>query len=354
MNPIHSNVLKKANTAAVFNLYLYLSDKIPSFEKKQLLYIVPKLQSTLENSTSTEWSDRDILRLRILKNAVDRDIEIAYSEIGNLTISKSGLTACTFTTPKGNVFIVFRGTGSGEWIDNGKGLSGIPEENTYITYDNNGIAESYNTVQKDYATDQQTEALNWFNKIAAKNRWNKDTDIIVTGHSKGGNKAQFVTVHSDLVNECFSFDGQGFSPEALTYFRTQYGAEFTKRRRKIRSFATDNDYVNVLGERLMPKTQIHFFESFMGLHYIEAMLDDYGSFRPRCEQGELSRYIENVSKKLMDIRPLFRRYATVGIMNIFQKYFSEGAPVNSDNVSLNETIVGLGIAIAPLLAPFVE
>lgn len=34
--------------------------------------------------------------------------------------------------------------------------------------------------------------------------------ITVTGHSKGGNKAQYVTVLSDKVDRCISMDGQGF------------------------------------------------------------------------------------------------------------------------------------------------
>lgn len=352
MNPIHSQTLKKANEAAIYNIYLYLAHKTTPSDHESLRSIVSGLESALKNQTPPDLSARDIYRLRILRNAVDSDTVLADSGIGNLTRSKNGLTACSFTTPDGDVFVIFRGTGSGEWIDNGEGLSGIPEENTYITYGENGRVKSRKTVQNDHATDQQVEALNWFHNIAAGNGWNDTTKIIISGHSKGGNKAQFITIHSNLVDECFSFDGQGFSPEALSNFKNRFGAEFAARRRKIYSFATDNDYVNVLGDRLMPENQVYYFESSKGFHYMEAMLDDHGRFRPRCEQGELSRYVETVSQELMSINPFFRQYTTLGIMNIFQKYLGKGTPVNSDTVSIRETIAGIGIAISALLNPF--
>ena len=50
--------------------------------------------------------------------------------------------------------------------------------------------------------------------------------ITVAGHSKGGNKAQYVTVLSDKVDRCISMDGQGFSQE----FIDKYYAEIQKER----------------------------------------------------------------------------------------------------------------------------
>lgn len=349
MNPIHSRILKKANEEAIYNIYLYLVDKTAPANHESLKSIVLGLEVALRNQKNNDWEDRDIYRLNILKNAVANNAILANSRIGNLTRSKSGSTACSFTKPNGDVSVVFKGTGGGEWIDNGEGLSGIPEENTYITYGKNGKVVSSKIIRNDFATDQQVEALNWFHKIVAQNGWNNRTRITVSGHSKGGNKAQFITVHSDLVNDCYSFDGQGFSPEALSALRKQYGADFEKRRRKIRSFSTDNDYVNVLGERLVPENQIYYFESFMGFHYMEAMLDRNGQFNLQSEQGKLSRYVETVSEEIMNMDPLIRQYATLGIMNLFQKYLGEGTPVNGDAVSVEKTLAGIGVSIGPLL-----
>lgn len=345
MDPIHPKILEQANDAAIYTLYLYLADKTDPGDGESFQGIVSGLESALKNQN---WTARERYRLYILRNAVGRSASLSDSKIGNLTRSESGMTACSFTNPNGQVFVVFRGTGSGEWIDNGEGLSGIPEENTYITYGENGEVET-ETLQNDYATDQQVEALNWFHRIASQNGWNSDTRITLAGHSKGGNKAQFVAVRSGLADACFSFDGQGFSPEALAAFKNQYGAEFTARRRKIRSLSADNDYINVLGQRLMPENRIYYFESSLGIHYLEAILDMNGRFRPQREQGELSRYLETVSEELMRIPPALRQYATLGVMNIFQRYLGEGAPVNGDAVSIEKTIAGIAVAIGALL-----
>lgn len=303
----------------------------------------------LEAENLNTWKDRDIYRLNILKNAVKSNPLLAYSKISNLTVSKNGLTACSFIKPNGNISVVFNGTGDGEWIDNGEGLSGIPEENTYITYTQNGSILYRETVTDDYASDQQVEALNWFNFIVSKNGWNFHTDITVSGHSKGGNKAQFVAIHSDNISTCYSFDGQGFSPEALTALENRYGIKYIRRRQHIHSFATDNDYVNVLGKRLANENHIYYFKSSGGIHYMESMLNIRGSFNPQSEQSRLSVYLEDVSNELMRMNPGIRQYATLGIMNIFQKYLGDGIPVNDDKVSIKKTIAGIILSVSTFL-----
>lgn len=292
-------------------------------EHKSFGSAVQVLDSVLKNSKCENWKSRDIYRLGIIKNAVARRKILANSEIADFTYNKVGLTVGSFINSNGEVHIAFKGTGSGEWLDNGKGLSGISEENTYIIYGRSGNEISRKTVQQDYATDQQVEALNWFNSLVAKNNWNVNSPIIVSGHSKGGNKAQFITMHTDLVNTCYSFDGQGFSPEALTLLKNRLGEKFETRRQKIWSLATENDYVNVLGERLMQEDKIYYFESSLGFHYLESMLNYNGEFNPICEQGKLSKYVEKISKEIMELEPSVRQYATLGVMNVFQKYFGK-------------------------------
>jgi len=322
MNLLNSDILQKANEEAIYNIYLYLAHKTTPEKHETLRSIVLGLQSAFENQITDDWSDKDIRRLDILKNAIIMYPYVAESKITNLTRSKSGLTACSFTKPRGGVSVIFKGTGKGEWIDNGEGLSGIPEENTYITYGKDGKALYSNTIKKDYATDQQVEALNWFNNISSKNGWDAASKITVSGHSKGGNKAQFCAIHSKSFKECYSFNGHGFSPEALSALKKQYGAKYEKRRQNIFSFSSNNDYVNVLGERLMPKYNIYFFESKEKFHSLEAMLKSSGHFLPQCEQGKLSRYAETISDELMKMDSSVRQYATLGIMNVFQKYLA--------------------------------
>lgn len=349
MNNISLTTLNKANEAAIYNIYLYLSQKTTPSVFDTFGSIILKLEKAFEKQKESIWNKREIYQLNILKNAIKYKPYLADSVISNLTRSQSGLNACSFVNRKNEIFVAYRGTASGEWIDNGEGLSGIPEENTYITYDIDGRATAYNIIKNDYATDQQVEALNWFNYIAAKNQWTNQTDLTVCGHSKGGNKAQFVAIHTGTVKRCFSFDGQGFSPEAIIDFKARFGNDFEKRRENIYSLSTENDYVNVLGERLMPEKNIHYFDSHLGLHYLEAIINNVGNLNPKSEQGKLSQYIESVSKELMGMPPLIRQYATIGIMNIFQKYIGKEEPISGDTVSVEKTIAGIGVAIGPLL-----
>lgn len=348
MNYLDEEVLKKANEEAIYNLYLYLVHKATPTENDTLQTIAHNLEQVYR-ATSYDWSAKDIRRLRLLKNALINNPALSLSKIGSLTYSKGGLTACIFAKSNDSISVVFKGTGSGEWIDNGEGLSGIPEENVYATFSQSGEIVYSTAVKKDYATDQQSEALNWFNKIAAQHGWNKSSRITVSGHSKGGNKAQFVAIHSSLVYDCYSFDGQGFSPEALRFIKNQYGEDYETLRQRIYSFSAENDYVNVLGSRLVAQNHIYYLKSETGIHSMDAILDKSGKLCRQCDQGPLSVYAEKLSKDLMKMNPSLRQYATLGIMNIFQKYVGEGVPVNGDSVSTEKTILGIAVAVGSFL-----
>lgn len=352
MNTLSQEIMKTANDSAIFNLYLYIADKAVPCSGETLKVIVRNLDADFKEQRIRLWNPQEIYQLMILKNAVEARPDIASAVISELTLSTNGMTACVFTMPDGEIHVAFKGTGTGEWIDNGEGLSGITDENTYIDYDGKGSITAYRIVQDDYATDQQVEALNWFRRIASENRWDKNRRIIVSGHSKGGNKAQFITIHSDIVSMCFSFNGQGFSPEALESFRRTYADEYDTRRSRIYSFASENDFVNILGEYLVPENQIYYFESALRSHPIEFMLRPDGSFRGQCEQGWFSRYAESVSEDLMTLTPALRKYAALGIMNVFQKYIAKDDAINGDIVSKEETLAGISIAITMVMRRF--
>lgn len=347
MNKMSPELLKYANEEAIFNLYMYLSHKINPLRFDSFYSIIQKTGYKLSHDKKT--SPRDFYRLNILKNAVSSNSALANSVICDMTYSDNGLCGTSFIRPDGSISVVFKGTGKGEWIDNGEGLSGIPESNTYLSYDTKKNILYKETVYDDFASDQQVEALNWFLEIVNKNKWHEKTNITVSGHSKGGNKAQFTALHSRLVNSCFSFHGQGFSPEAIHSAKLRYGAEYEKRRSHIYSISSANDYVNVLGTRLIPKQNIYYINSKNGLHFIESILDTSGKLRPEAPQGKLSLYAENVSAELMSLNPKIRSYAVLGVMNIFQKYLGKGIPVNNDFVSTRKTIAGTGIAISSFL-----
>ena len=123
------------------------------------------------------------------------------------------------------IYIAFKGTAGGvEWKDNA--ISAYPE-----------------TIY----TEAQKEALEYYDKMYKKYVDNTIKKVYVTGHSKGGNKAQFIMVmrgsdeHTKL-KKCFSFCGQGFNKT----FIEKYDKEISENKDKIYNISADNDYVNVI------------------------------------------------------------------------------------------------------------
>lgn len=130
-----------------------------------------------------------------------------------------GLSA-VFVEPGNNeAIIMFRGTAAAEWKDNfiGGGPTGAAD----------GVSTPY-----------QESALAWYESLDLSGY---DT-ITVSGHSKGGNKAKYITLMDDSVDRCLSFDGQGFSDE----FMEEYAGAITMRQHKIENHNVDNDYANLL------------------------------------------------------------------------------------------------------------
>lgn len=125
------------------------------------------------------------------------------------------------------VYVVYRGTGSKEWHDNAFGAD---------------IA-IIDTVQ-------QINALQFVNQVA-DNKQNKDSKIITSGHSKGGNKAMYTAVLSERVAATYSFDGQGMGPGFLGAYHDQIRAN----QYKITSICNRSDFVNVLLTSIAGKTK---------------------------------------------------------------------------------------------------
>lgn len=205
----------------------------------------------------------------VLKEAVENE------QVGNLIIGcqspnmgyDSGTWSCTFQNTEQNcVYVVYRGTGDGEWPDNGIGMTST-------------------------ATTQQKRALSYFEEVVETMELSEDTRVIITGHSKGGNKAQFVTMESkygEIIDVCYSVDGQGFSPQAVDTWKSRYGETgYEERIQKIYGIHGENDYVNVLGNSIIPKEHIRYVKTpvektnFAGYHDIKYMFASLS-----CEEGK--------------------------------------------------------------------
>jgi HPt (histidine-containing phosphotransfer) domain-containing protein len=207
--------------------------------------------------------DRDVW-ITILK-AIEKDpqlmnltvkhgqVGVVYDKQGNVVMGENGkplevgARMATFVDSENNATVVFRGTsGDFEWHDNGTG--------GYLS-----------------DTQMQQHALEYVENLPYNN-------ITVTGHSKGGNKAQYVGILSDKVDRVVSLDGQGFSQEFVEKYKDLIEAN----RHKITSISAENDFVNCL---FIPVAgTIYYIDtehqtSFVRNHSPGIVLDDNGNLR---------------------------------------------------------------------------
>jgi hypothetical protein len=178
-----------------------------------VLHYATKIENDKEYSTGVTGAEYKQLMWAIrplehLKNIII--MQVHYESEG----AGGGRSALLFDPSANEAIVAFKGTQSdAEWIDNVSGLYQVP-------------------------TAFQDNALNWFKSLDLDGY---DT-ITVTGHSKGGNKAKFITIMDDRVDNCFSFDGQGFSDE----FIRKYSPLIVKNQSKILNISAESDFVNIL------------------------------------------------------------------------------------------------------------
>ena len=322
-------------TEALCNIYDYPEWDMTGYYKY--------LENHEEDGSEQKYRDRQ-RQYRVLANAAKNNTHLANMRIDNQSnethrFEEGGLEACTFTDSEGHVIFAYRGTGGGEWIDNGQGLGG-----------------------GEVSTDQQREALAYFDEVINEVRkHNASLKVIVTGHSKGGNKAQFVTMNSengDLIQYCYNFDGQGMSPEAIQEFiRVKGKEEYLEAVNKMYGFYADNDFVNGLGIPIVPKDHCTYFKSAIvetlsdtaKNHFADDYLKEDGAFSDTCGQGALSMLIEKLSEDVMGLPPSIRSRITNAAMGVAENKLGNGKPVKGDKVTETDYELGLAYALTLVL-----
>ncbi len=298
----------------------------------------------------------ELRRIQSIREAIERDPSFGDLIMNNKTqdmvnprtglpYEKGGIKACTFQNSENNpteVTVVFSGTGKREWLDNGIGLSGYRVQ-----------------------TEQQIQATEYYDYIVKENGWDQSCpQIHLTGHSKGGNKAQFVVMTSDyggLINNAYSFDGQCFSPEAIQYLRQRLGdEEFESRRNKLFSISADNDYVNILGVndegRVIPSNHIFFLKSRKWLwkwHFADSYINDDGTLTDFTDQEPFSKVLQGMSETLMDWPSPLRELVTEGCMGIAQIILLS-EPLNGEDYSYSDILAAVPLFISLLPAGLVR
>ena len=143
-------------------------------------------------------------------------------------INVDGPKAIAFKDEAGNLYVHFNGTGDGKW--------------------------GYNTQAYDgQASIVQQQSLDFFNETIQKYYEGSGTGkVFVSGHSQGGNTAQYVTINSsygDYIDTCISLDGPGFSQGIIDQAINQYGeAHFNNQCDKIYAYNGQSDFVSPLGQ----------------------------------------------------------------------------------------------------------
>lgn len=276
----------------------------------------------------------------ILKQAAENEA------VGNLVIGcqsanmgyDSGTAACTFSTQdQSTVYVVYRGTGDGEWPDNGIGMS--REE-----------------------TIQQKQALKYFDQVVETMEIGDTQRLVVTGHSKGGNKSQYVTMesrYSELIDVCYSVDGQGFSPEAIDRWKQIYGEEYEKRTGKLRGIYGENDYVSALGIGIIAEENIRYVKTvveqgnFAGYHDIKYLFarqiydPETGntaiSFQGRknhyaAGRGKLGNYAAALSGAVMAMPAGARDGCAAVVMQIMEALQGSKTGINGEKLKLSDCL----------------
>ncbi len=154
---------------------------------------------------------------------VESHLDTAYGAGGGISIVVINEKEET-ENGKHEAVVAFRGTADREWTDDFEGA---------------GQVDSL----------QQINAIEWYKQAYEKNNLEKYF-VTVIGHSKGGNKAKYITILNDTPDRCVSFDGQGFSDKFIEHYKKRIIA----RQGAISNHNIDYDYVNILMNDIGEKT----------------------------------------------------------------------------------------------------
>lgn len=170
------------------------------------------------------------LILAMKKSEVIKNLLIKATHVDEAFGGGGGISCVLLDENKKQAVVVFRGTSDAEWTDD---FIGANKVDTY----------------------QQVNALEWYKQML--NEYHLDEYYItVVGHSKGGNKAKYITILDKSVDRCFSIDGQGFSDK----FFEHYKKEILERKDIIENHNIDFDYVNLLMNDIGRKTYYEGYE----------------------------------------------------------------------------------------------
>ncbi len=329
-NPISNDKMKEINISAVLSQYVYADDQSIDYigENKTISKVVEQSEKDRKS-----LGRNDTLKLSIDKYDIGNFELVAQSSTTVLEESETGhyemkeLISCAFRDPEtGDIYIVYRGTGDGKWVDNGDAFT-------------------------KYSSLMQQRASQFFDDVIEKTGYNtnKRGKIFVSGHSKGGNLAQFAMMDSqygDLVDNCYSFNGQGFSREAIEAFKKRWGEDYQKQIDKMYSINGVNDYVHDLGNVIIDKEKTYFIPTsgngFNEWHSLDFFFNKDGSIRWEydengnivftTEQGPVGKLAAKISARIMSMDKENLEDCAVSVMWLLEAFLG-GKDVYGEDVN---------------------
>lgn len=300
------NAVTEIDISAILSTYVYMGDVDPNhfYTDKQL----DEILELMPLKDSDEW--------KAVKAAVKLNPELGKMTLVSQSIcdgySEKLVVACAFQDTSGKTYIVYRGTGDGKWVDNGIAIA-------------------------NESSQMQREANAYYDHVVESLRLdtNRSGRIIVTGHSKGGNEAQYVTLNSKygyLIDNCYSIDGQGFSQAAIDHIIELYGEDYyLQQLEKMYSINGENDYVHDLGIPVIPEDHTYFVKtpndkSIGGYHDIIKMINGAGLNWHEdgkivfVDQGPIGQFAKALSERMQYLDQEDLEDCAVTIMSLLERF----------------------------------
>lgn len=306
---------QEIDISAVFDAFVYLDEQDTGFEGWQLRDIMTEIGRKYETLTNEKKQYFDDIQEAIERNpAISEYVLVSQSSrppenpnSNREAIPNTLLWACAFRSPNNDYYVAYRGTGEGKWLDNAEGMY---KEKTIM----------------------QQKAAEYFDAVVKEKGLDQTTNIIVTGHSKGGNSAQYVTLaaeNAELIDSCYSFDGQGFSKKAVEKFKHQLQDQYQVQIDKMYSINGHNDYVHDLGIPVIPSDRTFFVyvpESHIGgMHGFQYMVIDGEinlQFDPPVQQGPMGEFAKKLSEEMMSLSEEDLEDCSLSIMSLLERFMN--------------------------------
>ena len=227
-------MLYRMDELLLFELLTYLPDKFPfvsvlnADDRTVREYVygidVAKIEDDVVYNSCMNGFDWKNIIMAWEKNPAILDAYIVEPHLDTAYGGGGGISTVFINERTKEAVVAFRGTASNEWVDDFVGANQVDSL-------------------------QQINAMEWYKSIYEKLHLEEYT-VTVIGHSKGGNKAKYITILNDTPARCVSFDGQGFSDEFIEHYKKR----ILKRQDLIENHNIDFDYVNILMNDIGKKT----------------------------------------------------------------------------------------------------